>query len=41
MLAKEHGEEVYAICCVEISKTIKVEENGGDTLYMAMRKKEK
>lgn len=41
LLAKEHGEEVYAICGVEISKTIKVYKNGGDTLYMGIRKKEK
>lgn len=40
LLAEEKGKEVYAVCGVEISKNIKVDENGGDALYMAIRKKE-
>ena len=40
LLAKADTNEVYIVCGVEISQKIKVDENGGDVLYIAIRRKE-
>ena len=40
MLAQADGDEVYLVCGVEISETIKVDEGTNKVLYIAIRKKE-
>ncbi len=40
MIAQADGKEVYAVCGVEISEKVKVDENSAKVLYIAIQRKE-